>query len=280
MIPRLLTLALAFCVPTAALAGAWTQPKGHTYSRSTLAMYQADRHFDEGGVELDGDFFGSAGEFNNTQFTQVLEYGVDDSWTLLGSFVLKSIRADHREGRTDDSVFGPGDLSFGVRRALWRSPIVAAVQAVAEVPAGYNGDRQDYALGGGEPNFDVRGQLGGSLIVMPSWWNLEAGYRFRGGHFSDDAVYGAALGVELLDRFWARVGFSGVENLKKGSTTTIVDGVVVGDPTKSASYFSIGTALTYQVTQKVNLEVGLSGELAGENTFAGQGIDLSFEIRN
>jgi len=267
-------------LPRTAEAGAWTQPKGHTYSRSTIASYQATTHFDEGGNKADGDFFSSNGEFANTQFTQILEYGYHEDWTLLGSIVFKSISADKRVGRTDDKVFGPGDLTLGVRRALLRGPIVAAIQGQVELPAGYNADRQDYALGAGEANVDLRAQVGGGLSVLPSWWNLEAGYRFRGGRFSDDFVFGAALGVEVIPRVWGRIGFSGVDNLKSGATGAIEDGVVVEDPTMSASYFSLGGALTYQLNERINLELGMSGEQAGKNTFAGRGIDFTVEIRN
>ena len=181
----------------------------------------------------------------------------------------------------DDRVLGLGDLAAGVRYRIRNKAVIVSLQGRIELPGGYNGDRLDYALGSGEVNLEGRLQLGGSLgIGRSNYWATEGGYRVRGGVFKDDWVYSAAIGVELLTRVWGRVGFSGVENRGESIRSGAADGAgLEDDPTRTASYTSAGAALTLVVTPRMSIETGLSGELAGENTFRGMGWDLTLEFR-
>ncbi|MCA9727506.1 MAG: transporter, partial [Candidatus Eisenbacteria bacterium] len=118
------------------------------------------------------------------------------------------------------------------------------------------------------------GTLGGH---RPSWWSGEGGYKFRGGDYHDEIVFGLAAGVEVVSRVWLRLGIGGISALK--STVVDVQDPQQHDPSQNASYASIGGALLYRLNDALGVEIGYSSDVAGENTFQGRSLELALEMR-
>jgi hypothetical protein len=275
-LPVALLASAILCQP--ARAGAWTQPKGKTYLRTSLQAYSADRYYDDTGNAFDGDWWDPEATFSAATISQVLEYGWRDDLTFLFDARFRSLLADRGStGLRDDQVSGLGDVGIGLRGKLPTKSLVAAIQGRIEVPGGYDADRADYALGAGEVNLEGRFQIGGSLGTRPSWWNGEGGYRLRGGDFGDEIVFALAAGVEVGRHLWVRLGFGGVSALE----TTVVD---IGDPdqrdpSQTASYASVGGALSWVLSPGATVEVGISSDVAGQNTFQGRSLEVALELR-
>jgi hypothetical protein len=264
---------------TGAQAGAWTQPLGKTYLRTAISAYTADRYFDDTGNVNDGDWWDPESSFSAATISQILEYGWREDITFLFDARFKSLVADRGSSqRGNDQVSGLGDIGLGLRKKLRTKSLVAAIQGRVELPGGYDAARTDYALGSGEVNVEGRFQLGGTLGGgRPSWWNGEAGYKFRGGDYGDEILFGLAAGVEVAGSFWVRLGFGVVSALE--TRFVDIEDPQQRDPSQSASYASIGGALTWALSPGASLEVGLSRDVAGENTFQGQSLELAVELR-
>ena len=280
LIPGLLILGSAV-VATSVQAGAWTQPKGRTYLRTTVGVYTASEYFDAGGELFEGDWWDPAASVRNTSLRQIVEYGYEEGLTLIFDGEFKSFSADRSgtvETVSDDHVTGLGDAGVGVRYRFRESPIVTSIQARLEVPGGYEENRLDYALGSGDTNGEVRLQFGGSLTSKRSnYWTVDLGYRFRGGPIENDLVYSGAFGLELRRKVWGRVGLSGVSN--QGDAVLDVEAEADSDPRQGASYTAYGVALGYVLNPTLTFELGMGGELAGKNSFRGTGFDMTLEIR-
>lgn len=268
-------------LPLAVSAGAWTQPKGQTYLRTTVGVYTASQYFDGQGDLFEGDWWDAGASVRNTRLRQVVEYGYEEDLTLIFDGEFKSFSAD-RTGTVndvgDDRVVGLGDAGLGVRYRFRTRPVITSVQARLEVPGGYERDRVDYALGSGDTNGEVLLQFGGILRAQRSnYWTVDLGYRFRGGPMDDDLVYAGAFGLQLKNKLWGRVGASGVSNT--GDAVMDVQGEAEADPRQGSSYLGYGAALAYVLNPTLSIEMGTGGELAGKNTFRGTGFDLTLEIR-
>ncbi|MCA9727507.1 MAG: hypothetical protein KC729_07475, partial [Candidatus Eisenbacteria bacterium] len=132
----------------AACAGAWTQPLGETYLRTSVTAYGADRYYDDAGNANDGDWWDPEASFGAVTVTQLLEYGWREDVTFLFDARFKSLIAERgASGRRDDKVSGLGDVRLGLRKKLPTKSLVAALQGRVEIPGGYDPDRTDYALG-------------------------------------------------------------------------------------------------------------------------------------
>lgn len=289
MRPRSIELAVVCLLvlpirPDTARAGAWTQSAGQSYLRESVSFYSADQYYDSDGVAHDGDWSYPSSEFGNTQFVHIAEYGYRDDLSLAMELVYKSIAVDRAEGIPNQRLSGFGDLKLGLKKRLATDPVIFSVLAQIEIPTGYDSDLSQveldqgrfYMLGSGEYNGEFRLLAGDGFRLgsVPGYYNLEAGYRLRGGAYANDVTYSAAVGLRPLGRLWLRAGFSGVEHLGESS-----DMETMGQTYNSASYTSLGAAATIVVTRGLSIEFGYSSEVEGRDTLKGRAFEIALELR-
>lgn len=148
-----------------AIANAFTQPEGSTFTGLTIRTFSAD-DFDK--VELEG----------------YIEYGLADDVTLVLKIPYNWIEDDIGEEQVSNSGFT--DAELGVR---WRfndldSSIATSLQGVAIVPMGYDEDAE-LPLGRGAVGAEIRIPVsqGYQLAGRNGFWNVEVAYR---QYFEDD----------------------------------------------------------------------------------------------
>ena len=181
-------LALAACAlaPTAAHAGAWTEPQGQGQIIETLFGWLGA-----------GNPYGGSGAPREYKIgTQTyFEYGLWDRLSLVGD--IAAMR--YELGAPSADRFTGFDYSGGGLRArLWSDDIwVLSLEASGYVSGARDATRpaQDGNTG---PEEDVRGLLGRNLTLfgMPAFFDAEAGYRFRTlgppGEWRGDLTLGVA----------------------------------------------------------------------------------------
>lgn len=267
--------------PARAADGDLLQPVGKTYLRTSVSWYDATEHFTPEGHLTAGDWWSPQASFSRTTLREVIEYGLQEDLTLVFDGVFKSLSVD-RPGSTygSDRVVGLGDVAGGARYRVRQGDVLATIQGRLEIPGGYDPERLDYALGSGGVNLEGRFQLAGDLGEWrPNYWTAEAGYRLRGNHYDDDLVYAGAVAIELIPRFWGKVGFDGIDNQGPPNQEVDITAADFTDPTLRASYTSFSAALRFVASPSLTVEAGISGEAAGKNTFHGSAVELAFELR-
>jgi hypothetical protein len=240
-------------------------------------VYTASEHYDEIGEVSDGDWWDPEAKFGSVGLHQSVEYGVRDDLTFLFDSRFTSVVADRGVARRDDQFAGLGDIGLGLRKKLPAKSVSVAVQAMVELPGGYDGEREDYALGSGEVDVEGRFLVRGAVGSRSSrGWNANVGYRLRGGEFDNDLVFGGGLDVPLAGRVHVFALADGVSNLR--SEPLDLETMSGSDPRRHGSYLKAGGGLGLRVSSSARIDVALSADLAGENSLRGTGVDLALEI--
>jgi protein XagA len=279
-----LSATLILLTDTYVYAGAWTQPAGSAYVREGVSFYSADEYFDRNGDSKPGDWSYGSSKFTSIQWLHISEYGLRDDLTAIAEFTYKNIDVDRGDGIPNQKLSGFGDVRLGLKRRLTKKPLIISVQAILEVPTGYDANLTQveldrgrfYRLGDGEVDVEGRVLLGNGLsfLFMPAYWNVEFGYKIRGGEYANDFIYSAAAGFKPLSRLWLRGGFSGVEHLADDETP-----MMSGSTSSSASYVSAGVAATVSLTRRTSVEIGYSTDVEGVDTLKGRAFEIAVEIR-
>lgn len=258
--------------------GALSLPAGRTLLRTAVSAYAATEYYDATGEVLDGDWWDAESEFGSVELRQSLEYGLRDDLSLLVDTRFATVTADRNSGRRDDQFAGLGDVGVGLRKRLPAKSVEVAVQGKVELPGGYDGEREDYALGAGEINGEGRFLISGAIGSWSSSnWAGNVGYRLRGGSFDDDIVFGLSAGIPIVGAFRLNARADGVSNLR--SEPLDLETMSGSDPRRHASYLRAGGGLGIAFTDSARLDVGIAADIAGENTLRGTSFDLSFEFR-
>jgi len=164
-------------VPTLAIAGAWTQPRGKGQVIVKYEEMRAGQGFDLGGDRVDllqDRHDASAGIF--------AEYGLTDRFTL-------QLKADWQDG--EDAFLnyeGRGPLEVGVTWQAWRDDATAVSLYGGYARAG-DGRNAGYAAPGvGESDWEARISVGRSFGGVPVRWGpdrsfieIQAARRMRDG---------------------------------------------------------------------------------------------------
>ncbi len=261
-------MSATLCIHTAAMAGAWVQPKGNIFLRLAGKYYQADSIFDADGDTVSGDWWDPEARFREFAFNLIAEAGLLDQLTLTFENTAKFMHSDYSRGKGGRiDVNGLSDMVLGVRYGPYQKNLVLAFEAKLEIPTGYEKHDDRVRLGPGYANAQAKILFGGGLpLGIKNYFDSALGYRIRGGPFSDDLTASASFGVETMERLWVRIGSSGVFNL--GDSDQNVTGQVDG------SYLGAGIALTYLFHHGLGLELAASKDMWGKNTFAGWAVEL------
>lgn len=198
-------LAGVLCVPSSALAGAWTQPEGTVWSKLSLWHVDSDRIFVDSvragdtcnGVMLEpGDRapydcqLEGGGGLKTTQLFFDLFFGLHDRIDLRLQ-VQGIANGEFKSEFVTENERGLGDIRFGTQVLLLREPVVAAVNLRAKAPTGdFTTDAVGFSLGEGQWDLLSRGLLSKSFLDGKIWAGVEAGYRARFDNDSADLNVG------------------------------------------------------------------------------------------
>ncbi len=250
-------------VSTRAFAGAWACPKGGSYSRLSANYYYSDKFYADDGDRIAYPFNGDFKDYNLNYYG---EYGVTDRLTLIGSIYYKWLKKDDDLLEIKDQ--GISDVDAALKYNLMENKIgVVSIQGLVKIPSFYD-ENDPLPLGTGEWAEEVRLLYGRSLYpVLPGYFNLEAGYRWRQEEPDDEFRFLAETGMDFGHDFYGRVKVDGTIGL--GSESGSID--LLGNPTASANYDLIKLDVTagYMVSKQWGLEFSYTPSLWGEWTAAG-----------
>ena len=251
-------------------AGAWSQAKGHYYAKSSGIFYRADKVFDEMGkrraLGMDHDRFESAQGF------VYLEYGLRDRLTLLTQISGGQLKAENDLLRKETA--GIGDLELGFKYQLVAQPVVVSPSLSIKLPTGYH-KAYDPPLGTGNTDLEVRLLLGRSLFPLPLYLGADAGYRRRGGQFSDQLSYGFEAGGSH-GRVFAKVYVEGKQTLSGNQESS---GEVGSIQVSEGDFAKAGVNLALNLAGPVWVDLLVEGIFTGDNIGAGRSWGLGFAYR-
>ena len=251
-------------------AGAWSQAKGHYYAKSSGIFYRTDHVFDEMGkrrpLGMDHDRFESAQGF------LYLEYGLRDRLTLLTQASGGQLKAQNDLLRKETA--GIGDLELGLKYQLVDRPVVLSPYLSLKLPTGYH-QAYDPPLGTGKVDLEARLLLGRSLFPLPLYLGAEAGYRRRGGRFSDQVSYTFEVGGSE-QRVFAKVYVEGKETLSGNQESS---GEVGSIQVSEGDFAKAGANLALNLAGPVWVDLSVEGIFTGDNIGAGRSWGLGFAYR-
>ncbi len=262
---------LALLVAGPAWAGAWSQPQGHYYAKFSGIFYAADEVFNDMGkreaLGMDRDRFEAGQGFF------YLEYGLRERLTLVcqasgGQLVSRS---DLIERQTT----GLGDADLGFKYQLVDRPVVVAPYLSLKLPTGYHAE-YDPPLGTGEADAEFRLLAARSLYPWPLYLGAEAGYRFRGGAFSDQVAYLFEVGGSPHRRLFAKVYAEGRETLSKGQGNSGEVGVL---QVSEGDFAKAGVNVAFAMRGPLWVDLLAETLFSGDNIGAGRswGLGISYK---
>lgn len=265
----LTALLLTGLSPRPAGAGAWLQPEGGIYAKTSWIHLETDEGYDCRGSERAVDTFG--GRYRADQLLTYVEWGARDWLTVLGSWGYKDQRivgAQIPEYGTRSTV----DLQTGVRLPLRRGSWPLSVQVLARLPTYPKtrlsdpvADREQFLpAGSGQTEIELRLQSGVSLHPLPLYANLDLAHRRRGGDFGDQWRVAAELGA-ATERFFAKTELSWA----LPTESPCLGGLNVGDVAIHERRVQLAPELAVRFGGRFWWNAGFSTALSGRNGLAG-----------
>ncbi len=271
----MLLVLLCTVVPGGARAGAWLQPVGGAYVKTSWLYLDADRRHDCRGDE--GPAASFDGSFREHQAFVYGEFGLHHRVTGLVSMAFKDARI------TDAVVpeFGTrstGDLRLGARWGLATGPVPVSLETVVSIPTYPESDLSDpvgereqfLPAGTGRMEVETWLQAGASSYPLPLYANLALGRRDRGGVFGDQWLAAAEVGA-TFDRVF----------LKSDLRAVLADGdlcagkAAVGAVTVHEQSLHWSPEASWRLAGDLWVGAGASFLLAGRNTLDGTQWSLS-----
>lgn len=255
-----MTLVAAFA--GASFAGAWTRPANGLYDKLSYNFYYSHKNFDsEGGwTEMSDN-----GTFRDYNLSNYLEYGLTDNLTLINSLVFKVINKSDTNGST--TTGGVGDIDVAARYKLAEGKFgILSTQGLIKIPSGYS-DTRSLPLGNGQVDLEAKLLYGRSLWpLLPGYYNVELGYRYRFGDPSDEFRYLVEVGFDFTKSIYGRVKLDGIMSVDNGEKYGSD-----GNPTTTNNFDLGKLELTagYKLTPKWGLEFSYTPAVYGQNTAAG-----------
>lgn len=249
-------------------AGAWTQRKDHYYFRLSGFAFNARAVYDKDGKP---NAFAANGRFSDRSASAYLEYGVSDLVTFVGSVPYKNSRfrseATLNGKALDRSSIGWSDVYLGLRYLLSQQKTVTSLQAAFKLNPGYPTDTTALQLapplGDGQTDFELRALIGQSILRGAAYYNLDFGYRARGGEPVDEVPFAAEAGFGL-GKLGLLIGqIYGVRALAGAEAATL----------KAQSQISLSPGEDYMKAQAqliVHLQKGMEIAFIYENLFTGR----------
>lgn len=251
------------------LAGAWTAAKGALYHKATMNFYSADEQFNDSGSKR---AMAGHGDFTDTNVSTYLEYGITDTLTVLGTISYKWMESedDSMTARTE----GLSDMEAGLKYRLLSGDFgVVSFQGLVKIPECYDED-DALALGNGQYDVEFRLLYGRSLYpVVPGYFNVEAGYRFRAEEPADEFRYLVELGLDFSSALYGRAKLDGILGMGNDDPSTNS----AGNPTATLDYDlgKLDLAFGCRISPRWSFELGYRAEIYGKNTAAGENISLA-----
>lgn len=264
---------LAICttylgLTSAAFAGAWTQNKGGYYFKVGASYLNSTIDIDANGKQIQK---ANMGELRDLNYSTYLEYGLLDRLTFVSSVPYKQLKdtrtwRDLNEvitGTTLERRWGFGDMEMRLRWLLANKPVVASIAVGGKIPLWYEEDPSTLVpLSSKKVDADIRILLGQSLYPAPVYVTGEAGYRIRGGDFSNEGFYALEVGI-TVDRFLFKGYLSGIRTF--GTCNPVEEVELIGDQ----SVLKLSPGVIYRLTNWMELSVEMIRIAAGCNTSAG-----------
>ncbi len=244
-------------------AGAWTMPKGHSYTRIAFNYYYADQKFTNGGAKKD---FSWDGKFKDYNISLYEEYGITDRLTILTSIYYKKIKKEDDYIRM--TTYGIGDIDLGLKFNIFKGAKgVFSIQGLVKIPEAYDED-DALPLGNGQYDYEIRGLIGFSLWPkIPGYLNLEFAYRWRTEEPADELRYLLEFGMDITKKIYGRIKLDGIKGLGNGKE----EKDIAGNPTLSYNYDlgKLDITFGYKITKNTSIELEYTPEIYGQNTSAG-----------
>ncbi|MDZ4803404.1 MAG: hypothetical protein SGI90_00910 [Candidatus Eisenbacteria bacterium] len=245
--------------PGPALAGAWTQPRGHYYLKIEAAGLSTNQVFNADGHRVDYISALSPGTFKERQIRAYAEYGLAPRLTLVGATAYQSLEV--REEGANWKTWGLSDIRIGARFGLPTRDIVSALALEVKIPPGY--EKRDFpSLGSGDPDASLNFLLGRSL--GPVYLTGDVGYNLRGGPLENELMWSAEAGWSATTRIALRTG------LRARSALTGNEGGNLLDPTQvNSQSLKLAGTLVVKASRRFDIEVSANHTLSGQQTLAG-----------
>lgn len=236
---RLILALIVLLMPGRAMAGAWTQEKGHALLITTGRLAKADEGYDAYGLRS------QSRDFEKREVEAYLEYGLRNSLTLVLAPSWQSVD----DGPRHDSGLAYSDL--GLRMRLYDGRFgVFSFQPLLILP-GTTAGSDNPLTGSGRLEEEARILLGNNftLFGLTGFQNIEAAYRYR-GHDRSQLRSDFTIGLDLGPR---------VQLFAKSFTILGQDDFLMQ---------KVQGSLSYALTQSLRVEGGYGVTVAGRNVVA------------
>jgi hypothetical protein len=260
-------LGLGLCT-SGVRASPWPQQEGHGFVIGSLSYLQAHNSLANANPAF-GD-----GTFSRAGVGLYGEYGLTPDVTVGGSTMVEQVRL--RGSIVPGQTAGIADVELFARPVLWRGEdAIIAAQGTAAIPTGYALNRNP-ALGDGavglEPSL-LFGE-GFALGAWPSFFDIQAGYRFRLGVPADQIRIDATLGTHPAEG-WMLLLQSHNNISARNQGGGLVGLGYAGGYGTNFDLYSISFSAVRDIEPEVSLELGMTSELAGRNYNTGNGVFFS-----
>ena len=260
---------LALCWAGEVGAGAWSQPRGGYYAKLSGIHYSTSEVFNDMGrraaMGMDDN------QFRARQVLAYGEYGLRERLTLTGQVGAGRLVSEDRF--VERITWGLGDVHLGAKYQLTEGPLVLSPQVEVAFPSGYDPE-YDPALGTGHSELGTRLLAGLSLYPLPLYAGAEAGYKLRGGPFSNQVSYFVELGATPHPRLFAKGFVASVYTLAEDSEGGLVGVVQVSE----GDFAEVGGNAAVQVVGPLWIDLLWKMVFTGENIGAGSSWGLGLAL--
>ncbi len=246
-----------------AFGGAWTQEEGGYYLKLQAGYLNSTEDIDADGNRTQKGFYGGA--LRDLNYSVYLEYGLIEHTTIVVSLPYKRMVDKHNfvNGIAREKRSGFGDVELRFRQLIKTAPVVLSVAIGGKVPLWYKDDPGTRVpLSSRKVDFDGRFLAGRSLYPFPGYVTGEAGFRIRGGDFSNEGFYALEGGVSL-GRVLMKATVSGI--LTTGECVAGQEVNLIGDQ----NVLKISPGVICQLHPRLEFSLDLIHVASGCNTAAG-----------
>jgi protein XagA len=234
-------------------AGAWLRAEGQSEIIFATSWTDAKRRFDGEGKSI------AIGRFSKFSAQTTVEYGLTSDVTLIAGLAgQRQSSPSHLQGSMNSAGLA------GARIQLWSAQqTILSLQATSEI----TGEQRNKLLQNyrSEPpaSADLRLLLGHSFTFngLPSFIDLQAGYRWRGGSHADEIRFDLTFGVRPASKFLFLLQSFNIVATERDQRFTV----------KPARQHKLQTSLVYDMTQNLSLQVGGFLSIAGRENLRERG---------
>lgn len=190
-------------LPSPAVAGAWTQPKGHGLIVGNVIHYRSKRFFDTQGKRQ------AQPSFTKRELNPYAEWGWRDDITLGASLFIHEL--EQRNANTTSDNLGIGDSEIFARYRLYQdSQRVVSVQPLYKLPAFYREEHLPKAgSNAADAELSVLAGQNFQLFGQSHYLDARIGYRHRlAPALADQIRADMKLGIRLNAQWELQPAFS------------------------------------------------------------------------